>query len=177
MSGRNQYMRDYYKTHRESILAQRKKRYKNDPEFRSKQNEMRRKSRRRKMLLDNKEEVKSSKPQGKAMKVVVQGREIITQMYTVAQFCRYNGLNRPRVAKWYESWLQRPSYTNNLNHYIYTEYEFDGLTKIIRSHRMSQAARGYKFKADTALKEACIAFYGALEKGIPKDILEEIEND
>jgi hypothetical protein len=32
---------------------------------------------------------------------------------------------------------------------------------------MSQAARGYKFKADQDLKDAIQQFYSTLEKGLP----------
>jgi len=168
VSGRSQYMREYYANNRESILAQRKKRYKNDPEFRAKQNELRRKSRKRKALFDHKDDHSSSAPKATRMRVSYQGDYIQVDMYTVAQFCRHVGLQRPRVSKWYDAgWLKRPTYSNNLGHLLYTEYEFEGLTKIIRSHRMSQAARGYKFKADQDLKDAIQQFYSTLEKGLP----------
>lgn len=173
MSGRNQYMRDYYSTHRESILNQRRLRYKNDPEFRAKQNEMRRKSRRRKNLFNNEEDFSTSSPKGTRMRLSYKGESIIVEMYTVTQFCRYNGLQRPRISKWYDAgWFTRPSYTNNQGYYLYTKYEFDGLSKIVRSHRSSQAAKGYKFKADASFKEAIHKFYAGYEKGLPNNLSE-----
>ena len=178
MSGRNQYMRDYYKAHKEAILAQRKRRYANDPEYRAKQNEMRRKSRKRRALFDHKEDYSSSAPKGKPMRVNVKGESMIVEMYTVAQFCRHVGLQRPRLSKWFQAgWLNRPSYTNSQGHLLYTQYEFEGLTKLVRSHRMSQAAKGYKFKADPALKEAVAAFYADMDKGIPNNIDEDTEEE
>lgn len=177
MSGRSQYMRDYYKTHKEAILEQRKRRYDNDPAYRAKQNEMRRKSRLKKRLFDHKEDLSDSKPKGKAMKVAVKGRHLIVKMFTVAEFCRYNGVTRARVGKWHQAgWLTKPSYTNSQGHYLLTEYEFEGLSKLLRSHRMSLAGKGYKFKADDSFKAKVGEYYKGLHKGVPHSVIEEDDN-
>lgn len=177
MSGRSQYMRDYYKTHKEAILEQRKRRYDNDPVYRAKQNEMRRKSRLKKRLFDHKEDLSDSKPKGKAMKVAVKGRHLIVKMFTVAEFCRYNGVTRARVGKWHQAgWLTKPSYTNSQGHYLLTEYEFEGLSKLLRSHRMSLAGKGYKFKADDSFKAKVGEYYKGLHKGVPHSVIEEDDN-
>ena len=179
MSNRRQYMADYHARNKDAINKRRRERYKHDTAYRAKVAEQRRRYARKAAHLDFDGEIESiSRQIGQKMRLMVGDQGHVTEMFKISQLCTRVGVTRSRFAQWYEDgWFPRPCYKNKIGHYLYTEHEFYGLSRIIMRHRRSQAQKGYQFRATDSFKANVAKFYKTLHMGLPREFFEDNEDE
>lgn len=181
---RNQYMRNYYAENRERILARRKVRYANDPEYKRKLTEQRRRTRQRKRILEKRDVRKelgdTIRDKGKPMKIYNNQRThyAIVRMFTVGRVADIIGIKRTHIYNWiHGERLPEANYVMKNGWRLFTEYEVQVIQDCVRRARIRMKRGGYDFRMDKRLEEEVKTKLNALVGGVPAYAFTEQDED
>jgi len=183
-SERDQYMRNYYTENRERILARRRIRYANDPEYKRKLTEQRRRTRQRKRLLEKRDVRKelgdTIRDKGKPMKIYNNQRThyAIVRMFTVGRVADLIGIKRTHIYNWiHANRLPEANYVMKNGWRLFTEYEVHIIKDCVRRAKIRMKMRGYDFRMDKKLEEEIKTKLNALAGGVPADAFTQQDED
>lgn len=182
---RNEYMRDYYAENKKRILARRKLRYANDPEYKKKLTEQRRRTRQRKRILDKKDLSRKEfgdtiRDKGKPMKIYNNQRThyAIVRMFTVGRVADIVGIKRTHIYNWiHGERLPEANYVMKNGWRLFTEYEVQVVQDCVRRSRIRLKKGGYSFRMDKRLEEEVKTKLNALAGGVPAYAFTEQDKD
>ena len=181
---RNEYMRNYYAENRERILARRKVRYANDPEYKRKLTEQRRRTRQRKRILEKRDVRKelgdTIRDKGKPMKIYNNQRThyAIVRMFTVGRVADIIGIKRTHIYNWiHGERLPEANYVMKNGWRLFTEYEVQVIQDCVRRARIRMKRGGYDFRMDKRLDEEVKNKLNALVGGVPAYAFTEQDED
>lgn len=181
---RNEYMRNYYAENRERILARRKIRYANDPEYKRKLTEQRRRTRQRKRILEKRDVRKelgdTIRDKGKPMKIYNNQRThyAIVRMFTVGRVADIIGIKRTHIYNWiHGERLPEANYVMKNGWRLFTEYEVQVIQDCVRRARIRMKRGGYDFRMDKRLEEEVKTKLNALVGGVPAYAFTEQDED
>jgi len=177
---RTNYMKDYYESNKETILARRRVRYKNDPDYRKRLNAQRRATRKRKQQLENRYRSRGDtiRDLGKPMKIYNNDRThyAIVKMYTVGRVADIVGVPRSQFYSWlHNKRIPEANYVKPNGWRLYTEYEMKVFKRLINSAKIRLSMKAYQFRMDKVLRDEINKQLTALTGGVPNSAFTETD--
>ena len=177
---RASYHRNYYAENKERILAQRRKRYKNDDDYR--QASLAKRRRERHLLQKEVYTSLEIKPEVEVkhdciMKVLSadQTKSAIVKMYTPKGVAMKIGIEKSKFVHWvYLGKLPNANYRNERNWRLYTEYEVQILVRAFNKFKKKARLNNYRFRLSKEMTEYIQTKFTELVGGVPA---EEFKNN
>jgi|13_taG_2_1085334.scaffolds.fasta_scaffold16087_2 predicted DNA-binding transcriptional regulator AlpA len=145
---RHNYMKSYYQENKEAILARKKQRYANDPEYRERIHKNKRKYQLRKKYIERQQKghVGSVSTGGKEMKIISPcgNKSHVCKLFTVGQVAHYCSITKTQLYSWInKKRIPMSNYTTSAGWRLYTEYEMAILGKFVTRMKV-RAGREYR---------------------------------
>ena len=172
VSPRYEYMKDYYSKNKEKILARRKERYQNDPVYRAKVNENRRKNaaKKRAVKRNSVSYEEYTIDRGKDMRIVSPcgTKSHVCKMYTLGMIADMSGIPKTQIYSWVnKKRIPMSHYTTPKGWRLYTAYEAKIISNFIKRKKQACAMRGYQFRWEKVFTEELVEAVSHLHGGIP----------
>ena len=172
------YMQEYYRHNKDRILAQRKRRYQNDEEYRDKRNQMRRKTRQvnnermviQSVDLDTEKEIIEEVSHLCNMKVLhpqERHRFAVCRMFSLSNTAMALGVEKTKLDHWiYLKKIPEPRYRNKQNWRLYTEDEVLAMKNAFAWHRRHCRNNNYVFRLNKKLMDRIDEKFSKLVGGV-----------
>ena len=171
------YNREYYHKNKNRIKEQKKKRYKNDADYRDELNLKRRKAR---SVIDQNtniiDETEVEVAYDCVMKVLSpdESKSCICKMYTMSGTAQKMKINKEKLVHWiYLEKIPNARYRNPSNWRLFTEFEVEIMRKAFAKFRKKATINNYRFKLTKELTEYINQEFSSLVGGIPAEHFKE----
>lgn len=185
-NNRSGYMNSYYRKNKERILAQRKRRYQSDAEYRDRLNNQRRMSRR----LNQEPQVYQSADVDEStdhkeidMSLITKMRVLhpndrslscVCDMHTIKSLAYSLNVEKRKIDAWLaQDKLPQPRYRNDRNWRLYTEYEVKAMESAFKKARKVAKLNNYAFRLTQEVRKNIEMKFSNFVGGIPEDQYEE----
>jgi hypothetical protein len=164
MSERTPYHQSYYERNRERILALKREKYANDPEYRAKADATTKRNRKRKQAL------KAAQQKGRlpseTVTMVIElpnGEHVSTQMYTTTDAAEALGISGPTLRRWVQRGaVPKPQYRIRNDLPAFTQDQVRVIARELKAHRVP----GEKFFITDAFVQSIHNGFLALNCGV-----------
>lgn len=180
------YMNSYYRKNKERILAQRKRRYRSDSDYRNRLNEQRRMSRR----LNQEPQVYQSAEVDSTPKIKESSLGLITKMRVIhptdkSMSCVCNmhtlkslsyslNVDKRKIDAWLaQDKLPQPRYRNDRNWRLYTEFEVKAMESAFKKARKIAKLNNYTFRLTKEVRKDVQDRLSCFVGGVPVDHYED----
>lgn len=185
-NNRSSYMSSYYRKNKERILAQRKRRYQSDADYRDRLNEQRRMSRRlnqEPQVYQSADVDESTSNKEIDMTLITKMRVLhptdrslscVCDMHTLKSLSYSLNVEKRKIDAWLaQDKLPQPRYRNDRNWRLYTEYEVKAMESVFKKARKEAKLNNYTFRLTQEVRKNIERKISSLVGGIPVDNYEE----
>lgn len=147
--------RQWYETNRERVASQRKARYENDPEYRDRILQNRKKQREREKEARQRREVQGNVLENRKLKTFKVNSDLgscVSTFYSIGQLAKELGVAVPTLRKWErDEIIPLPIYRTEGQHRLYTEDQVQTMKEVYTENKQGKWSLKV-FKSELSLK-------------------------